>query len=138
MKVKFYEFGDVPEENLKFVVIASKKDGKWIFVKQKEKNTWEIPGGHIEEGEDYMTAAKRELFEETGADIYTIKPVCIYSVIRDDETFGVLLYSEVENLSVLPDYEIEKAELFEDIPDNLTYPEIQPKLKLKIEEFLKK
>lgn len=30
---------------------------------------WCIPGGHVDEGEDFRTAAQRELFEETGIDV---------------------------------------------------------------------
>ena len=31
-------------------------------------------------GEDILSAAKRELMEETGAIEFTIKPICVYSV----------------------------------------------------------
>lgn len=30
---------------------------------------WCIPGGHVDEGEDFRTAVQRELFEETGIDV---------------------------------------------------------------------
>jgi 8-oxo-dGTP pyrophosphatase MutT (NUDIX family) len=30
---------------------------------------WCIPGGHVDEGEEFRTAAQRELFEETGIDV---------------------------------------------------------------------
>jgi ADP-ribose pyrophosphatase YjhB (NUDIX family) len=40
-------------------------DGKIALV-QTERG-WEIPGGHIEDGEDLSTCLKRELFEEVGA-----------------------------------------------------------------------
>lgn len=51
-------------------VIAQKEDGKIIFVEQYrkalEKSVVEIPAGKLEEGEDPIVTAKRELEEETG------------------------------------------------------------------------
>ena len=43
------------------------KDNK-IFVAQRidnQKNFWQMPQGGVDEGEDYLTAAYRELEEET-------------------------------------------------------------------------
>ena len=51
-------------------VIAKTKTGKIIMVRQFRFGigdyTLEIPGGMIDEGEDILTAAKREVREETG------------------------------------------------------------------------
>ena len=79
LEVKFYDTAD--DSLLKFAVIISKSDNKWVFCKHKERNTLEVPGGHREHGESILDTAKRELYEETGAVVYTIEPVCIYSVI---------------------------------------------------------
>lgn len=69
-------------KELKYVVIACKYKEDWLFVRHKERQTWEIPGGHIEnEGPDQ--AAARELFEETGALKYTLDALCDYSVLRE-------------------------------------------------------
>ena len=79
LEVKFYDTAD--NSLLKFAVIISKSDNKWVFCKHKERNTFEVSGGHREHGESILDTAKRELYEETGAVVYTIEPVCIYSVI---------------------------------------------------------
>ncbi|GFI71105.1 hypothetical protein IMSAG250_00294 [Clostridiales bacterium] len=49
-EVKFYD--TVEDELLKFAVIISKSNGKWVFCKHKERNTFEFPGGHRENKED--------------------------------------------------------------------------------------
>ena len=103
MKVQFYE--SVEDRLLKFAVIISKADGKWVFCKHKERNTYEVPGGHREDGETILETAKRELYEETGAIKYELKPVCVYSVTRKN-----------------------RVELFEELPEEWTYPLIQPLL----------
>ena len=96
VEVKFYD--NVADELLKFAVIISKTDNKWVFCKHKERETYEVPGGHREPGESIFETAKRELQEETGAIDFKIEPICVYSVKGktrvneniDDETFGML------------------------------------------------
>lgn len=129
--VRFYE--TVPDEVLKFAVIIARKDGKWIFCKHKRRDTYEIPGGHREPGEDIETTARRELYEETGALQFTLTPVCVYSVTAPDnfdgqETFGMLFFAEVETLEGELHSEIGSILQTADLPDRWTYPQIQPKL----------
>ena len=69
----FYD--SIDDKLLKFAVIISKTNGKWIFCKHRERDTYEVPGGHRESGEDILSIAKRELLEETGAIDFTIKPI---------------------------------------------------------------
>ncbi len=133
LEVKFYNNAD--DNLLKFAVIISKSNGKWVFCKHKERNTYEIPGGHREKGESILAAAKRELKEETGAVDFTIKPVCAYSVKgktrvsenADDETFGMLFVANIFSFEEIRS-EIEKIILTDELVDNWTYPLIQPKL----------
>ena len=124
----------VPDESVTFVVIVCRYRGKWLFAKHKERDTFEIPGGHRERGETLYEAACRELCEETGATLYEIMPICYYSVLgktRANPTgarsFGQLFFADISQLGTITS-EIETVECFDSLPTYLTYPQIQPLL----------
>lgn len=129
-EVRFY--GETEDTLLKYAVILAKANGKWVFCKHRERTTLEIPGGHREPGEDIETAARRELYEETGAAAFTLRPVCVYAVVRDDlpgESCGMLYFAEISAFEPELHNEIEKIVLLDEPPgENWTYPEIQPYL----------
>ena len=130
-KVQFYD--RVDDGKLKFAVIVTKTEGHWVFCKHRERDTLEVPGGHREPGEDILTTAKRELYEETGAVDFSIRPVCVYSVTAPwnfdgRETFGMLFYADVKAFEKELHSEIERIVIRDDLPENWTYPEIQPYL----------
>ncbi|WP_322201657.1 NUDIX hydrolase [Acutalibacter intestini] len=129
--VKFYD--EAADELLRFAVILAKYQDKWVFCKHRRRETLEIPGGHRELGEDILTTARRELYEETGALEYTIQQVCVYSVTAPDnfdgvESFGMLYYAKIMDLERELHSEIEKIVVTAQLPSAWTYPEIQPKL----------
>lgn len=131
MSVQFYE--TVDDELLKFAVIIAKHDGKFVFCKHKERDTWEVPGGHREAGETINDTARRELQEETGALDFELKPICVYSVIRPEnfngtESFGMLYYAQIHTLEKELHSEIERIVLTDRYPERWTYPNIQPLL----------
>lgn len=133
VEVRFHE--SVDDNLLKFAVIISRSNGKWVFCKHRERDTYEVPGGHREAKETILETAKRELQEETGAVDFEIKPICVYSVKGktrinenvDDETFGMLFIANVFSFEEI-NSEIEKIILVDELIDNWTYPLIQPKL----------
>ena len=133
LEVKFYE--QVEDNLLKFAVIISKTESKWVFCKHKDRDTYEVPGGHREAGESIMDTAKRELMEETGAAEFDIKPICVYSVKgknrvnenADDESFGMLFIADIVSFEELHS-EIEEILITDTLVENWTYPLIQPKL----------
>ena len=134
IQVNFHE--QVEDELLKFAVIISKTDGKWVFCKHKTRDTYEVPGGHREMGETIFETAERELREETGAIDFNISPICVYSVKGktkvnekiDDESFGMLFYANIFSFKKELHSEIEKIIVTNDLVGNWTYPLIQPKL----------
>ena len=76
MEVHFYD--SAADEVLKFAVIVSRACGKWVFCKHRDRDTFEVPGGHREDNESIEEAARRELYEETGAVKFSLTPVCVY------------------------------------------------------------
>jgi 8-oxo-dGTP diphosphatase len=107
MTVTFYDTNDV-DRNVKFSVIAARYKEKWIFVRHKDRDTWEIAGGHIEMGESPFDAAKRELREETGATEFALHAICDYAVARgNNETFGRLYLADIYELGEL-EFKIEE------------------------------
>lgn len=135
-KVTFYDLSEISDDCLKFAVIAAHYKGQWIFCRHKERTTWEIPGGHRESGEKILETAKRELSEETGATEFALRPVCVYGVTKKEEiTYGLLCFAEIKTLGNLsPEMEIGEIRLFDTLPENLTYPAIQPFLFEKVRE----
>ena len=129
--VKFYSQEEIDDALLRYAVIVSRHDGKWIYCKHRKRNTLEIPGGRREAGEAILVTAKRELYEETGATDFSITPICVYGVVRDgEESYGMLFRAEISSLGPLPESEIERIELLSEPPliKEHTYPFIQPKL----------
>lgn len=127
--VHFYEEAPAGARQ-KYAVIIAKHEGKLLWCRHKDRDTWEVPGGHIDPGETAIEAAARELQEETGATDFTIAPVCWYRLHFNDGGLGnisLLCAAEVHALSELHS-EIAEIRTFEGVPTDLTYPDIQPYL----------
>lgn len=127
-------FPNIKPERFQYAVIAARYNDQWVLVHHKDRDTYEIPGGHIEDGETPSKAAERELYEESGAIEYKLHEICCYGVRRGDtESFGMLYYANVAVFKDMPNFEIAERTFFDELPVNLTYPEIQPLLLEKID-----
>lgn len=107
----------------RFVVILSHMDGKYLLSRHKARETWETQGGHIEPGETPLEAAKRELWEESGAVEFTIEPLCDYWASDDiGSATGSVFRAEIKRLETLPaESEMAEVQLFEELPEVFTY-----------------
>lgn len=120
LEVKLYDLGYCSEEEYTRVVCVARYKDKYVFCYNKKRNGWEIPGGHIEEGETWQDAAKREMYEETGATKIEVEPISVYKI----SSFALLCYCEILEMGDLPDgYEMNEILLSDELPDNLTYPD---------------
>ena len=110
-----------------YVVILSRMDGQFLLSRHKQRTTWEFQGGHIEPGETPLQAAKRELFEESGAVDFGIEPLCDYWAGSEDGgsgACGVVFAAQIWKLGPLPESEMAETKRFGTLPENLTYPAI--------------
>lgn len=113
---------------------------KWLLVRWKWKTTWELPWGHIENWETSLNSAKRELYEETWINWVDLEFLCSRKLEMLEKWityYGNVYIVNVLLLWELPDSEIEEISLFEEIPENLTYPFIQIDILNKAKEFFK-
>jgi 8-oxo-dGTP diphosphatase len=129
IKVELHPFKEIPDGRLAFAVVMARTASGWLFVRHRDRQTWEIPGGHRERGETVGQTAARELYEETGAEASVMTPVTAYSVSNGPETScGVLFFAEAGVRGALPQSEIAEVRCADAMPEALTYPDIQPLL----------
>lgn len=127
MTSKTYPLGSL--SGYKYVVILSEYQGRLLLSRHKARVTWETQGGHIEPGETPEEAARRELYEESGAVDFQIHPLCDYWAGEegtDDWAVGVVFHAEISTLGPIPESEMAEVRSFDSLPENITYPAITP------------
>ena len=115
-----------------YTVIFARYNNKWLFCRARERDAYETAGGKIEQGETPLEAAKRELFEETGAIKFDIIPALDYSFSSNGQVF----YAEIYELGDIPDIKMAEVGLFDMLPDKLRFPHITPHLFAHLQEWL--
>lgn len=124
-------FGMEEASDYKFVVVFSRYQGRLLLSRHRARTTWETQGGHIEPGETPEQAARRELWEESGAEAFTLVPVCGYRATDgewEEGANGAVFFADITELGPLPESEMAEARLFHTLPEDVTYPGITPAL----------
>ena len=113
----------------KYVVVLSEHNGALLLSRHRQRSTWETQGGHIEAGETPLEAAKRELYEESGAVVYDIRVGFDYRAGDENGSAnGMVFLADIHTLGPIPDSEMREVRTFDALPsdDALTYPGITP------------
>ena len=84
---------------------------RFLMVWNEKRQGWEMPGGHVEEGETSEQAAKREFIEESG---YDIEIVATRDLGYCDVCAAVLGRKVSEECEM-------RSELFSEIPETLSF-----------------
>ena len=123
-----------------FAVIFARREGSWLFCRHKGRDSWEAPGGRREAGETIEETARRELWEETGAERFrlTFLGYYGYGASQRECSCGGVFFADVEALGPLPPFEIEEILWTKTLPEIWTYPEIQPFLLRQVDRFLRR
>lgn len=137
-EVHFYD--NVSDSKLKFAVIISKSDSKWVLCKHWGRNDLEIPGGMREDGETIVETARRELYEETGAIQFDIEKQFVYSTkssnhYNGEEAFGMVFFAQIYKFETNLHFEIEKVLFLDSFPENMAYSSVQPEI---LKEFFRR
>ena len=114
---------------LRFVVVCSFYQGRYVLSYHSGHQSWETQGGHIEQNETPEQAARRELYEESGVKDAALIPVCDYFACDSEGSSNGRVYAAViQEMGEMPPSEMSKIEAFDALPDNLTYPFVTPVL----------
>ncbi|MCM3714941.1 RNA deprotection pyrophosphohydrolase [Halalkalibacter oceani] len=88
----------------KHVWIVCRYQGKWLLTNHRKRG-WEFPGGKVEERESAVEAAKREVYEETGARLEAVHYLGQYEVACQQETmYKNIYFATVKELQQKDDY----------------------------------
>lgn len=81
-------------DSIQHVLIIPKQNDQYLLTHHKLRGI-EFPGGKTEPGESIEDAAKRELFEETGARIGRLTYIGFYRVDSDPEIVKAVFFADV-------------------------------------------
>jgi len=124
--VTTHELGEL--KAYRYTVIFARYEGKWLYCRHIQRDTFETAGGGIEPGETPLEGAKRELMEETGAIHFTIRPMFDYNVTTNTGfAHGQVFLAEIQELGKL-EYEMSEVRKFDTIPKQMRFPMILPVL----------
>ena len=121
-------------ENVELAVLCLLTNGNKILLQNRVKREWHgyaLPGGHVEPGESFVDAVKREMKEETGLDVLSPKLVGVkqfpiangrYVVLlfKSDDFQGTLISSEEGKMEWIDRDQLSKIGAVDDFAELLS------------------
>jgi len=103
------------------LVHLSDASGQILLVRQRarQRKRWGLPGGFVKQGEDFLEAARRELAEEVGIQVWTLTVVDQYRQPWANHFEAVLRGNVHERDAIASCFEIIEARWFDPEPASL-------------------
>ncbi|WP_332633858.1 RNA deprotection pyrophosphohydrolase [Halalkalibacter flavus] len=119
VRLTFEEPGFV--KNAKHIWVVCRYNGSWLLTRHQTRGL-EFPGGKVEKGETLVDAAKREVREETGAEIEALHFIGQYEVkCRHSIMYKTIFFATISNVAKQTHYyETNGPVLIEELPAELS------------------
>ncbi|MCL7747890.1 RNA deprotection pyrophosphohydrolase [Halalkalibacter alkaliphilus] len=119
VRLTFEEPGFV--KNAKHIWVVCRYNGSWLLTRHKMRGL-EFPGGKVEKGETLVDAAKREVREETGAEIEALHFIGQYEVkCGQSIMYKTIFFATISNVAKKTYYyETNGPVLLEELPAELS------------------
>lgn len=118
------------ETDISFCVIIAFYKKSVVLIKKSNLSTFECPCGYKKKNETTLKAAKRVLFEKTGAKDFVIRYKGIYPDISKGEEYGKYYYADIKSFDRLKGSAADEMRCFNLLPPDelFSYPQINKML----------